>query len=162
MTFGTSEVLPALSSWFSPLLGKETYIKKNVETATATANKCLSWLEKHLLTRTYLVGERVTAADFYLAGIVSKGFTYVFDKEWRKNYPNFVRWWTTIANQPSWAGKNDLVEEAIKYTPPAMHQNHKKLLLLLLPLQRQRLQSQRMMKRRSKSQLQNQNTLLKN
>ncbi|KAF3925825.1 hypothetical protein ABW20_dc0102769 [Dactylellina cionopaga] len=119
MSFGTGEVLNALASWFRPILGQEPYNKKLVDASQATALTQIAVIDSHLLTRTYLVGERISAADFYLAGIVSKGFKYVFDAPFRKSYPNFSRWWATIANHTSYAGKFDFIEEAIKYTPPA-------------------------------------------
>ncbi|KAF3935699.1 hypothetical protein ABW19_dt0207869 [Dactylella cylindrospora] len=118
MSFGTCDVLPVIASWFRPLLGLEPYNKKNVENSTKTSLAVIGVIDSHLLTRTYLVGERPSAADFYLAGIVSKGWKYVFDAQFRKSYPNFTRWWATIANHPSWAGKFEFIEEAIKYTPP--------------------------------------------
>jgi len=119
LSFGTCEVIGALAGWFRPLAGLEAYNKKNVDASHATALIQLSILESHLLTRTYLVGERISAADFYLAGIVSKGFKYVFDTEFRAKYPNFARWWATISHHPSYVGANDFIDEAIKYTPPA-------------------------------------------
>ncbi|KAK6541654.1 hypothetical protein TWF694_007447 [Orbilia ellipsospora] len=119
MSFGTCDLLPQLSSWFRPLIGLDPYNKKNVDTAQATALAQLKYLDSHLLTRTFLVGQRISAADFYLAGIVSKGFKYVFDAPFRKSYPNFSRWWATVANQEVYAGKFDFIEEAVKYTPPA-------------------------------------------
>ncbi|EPS41194.1 hypothetical protein H072_4898 [Dactylellina haptotyla CBS 200.50] len=119
MSFGTSEVLNSLASWFRPLVGLDPYNKRNVDTAQATALAQIAMIDSHLLTRTYLVGERISAADFYLAGIVSKGFKNVFDAPFRTKYPNFTRWWATIANHTSYAGKFEFIEEAVKYTPPA-------------------------------------------
>jgi len=119
MSFGTSELLPHLSAWFGPLRGNGIYIKKNVDAAQVATEINIGVLEKHLHIHTYLVGERVSAGDFYLAGIVSKGFETVFDKAYRAAHPNFTRWYTTIVNQPSWVGSPQFVEEAIKYTPPA-------------------------------------------
>lgn len=119
MSFGTGEVINSLAGWFGPLVGRDSYNKKNVETAQASTLIKIGMIDSHLLTRTYLVGERISAADFYLAGIVSKGFNTVFDAPFRKSYPNFSRWWATIANHTSYAGKFEFIEEAIKYTPPA-------------------------------------------
>ncbi|KAK6362031.1 hypothetical protein TWF730_005734 [Orbilia blumenaviensis] len=119
MSFGTGEILNTLAAWFRPLLGLEQYNKKNVDTNQATALAQIAILESHLLTRTYLVGERISAADFFLAGIVHKGFKFVFDAPFRAKHPNFSRWYATIANHTSWVGKFEFIEEAIKYTPPA-------------------------------------------
>ncbi|KAJ6264790.1 hypothetical protein Dda_0942 [Drechslerella dactyloides] len=118
MSFGTAEVLPTIGNWFGPLTGQSPYNKKNVESAQATSLAQIKVIDQHLLTCTYLVGERISAADFFLAGIVSKGFKYVFDAPFRASYPNFSRWWATIANHTSYAGKFEFIKEAVKYTPP--------------------------------------------
>ncbi|EWC45095.1 hypothetical protein DRE_06234 [Drechslerella stenobrocha 248] len=119
MSFGTAEVLDSLFGWFGPLIGSSPYNKKNVETSRDLHLQQLAVVESHLLTSTYLVGERISAADFYFAGIVSKGFKYVYDATFRKEHPNFSRWWATIANHASYEGKFAFIDEAVKYTPPA-------------------------------------------
>ncbi|KAF1344338.1 eEF1-gamma domain-containing protein [Lizonia empirigonia] len=59
-------------------------------------------LEEHLLTHTYLVGERLTLADLFAASIVARGFQYFFDKKW---------------SYSAVAGKLEFIEEAIKNHP---------------------------------------------
>lgn len=121
MSFANSEVLTALGGWFRPLIGKDPYNKKNVEDSQKAALKAVGVLESHLLINTYLVGERVTLADLFTAGIVSRGFQFVFDKAWRAENPNVTRWFDTICNQPIYsavADKPNYIDEAIKYVPP--------------------------------------------
>ena len=73
------EVLPSIGNWFGPLVGRDPYNKKGVEASQARALKVLGVLEKHLLVRTFLVGERLTLADLFAANIVGRGFGHVCD-----------------------------------------------------------------------------------
>jgi elongation factor 1-gamma len=100
MSFFNSEVLPKLGAWFRPLVGKDAYNKKAVDEAEKAANAVISVVEAHLLNNTYLVGERITLADIFAAGLISRGFEYFFDKEWRQKNPNVSRWFETVYNQP--------------------------------------------------------------
>ena len=121
MSFANQEVLVPLAHWFRPLIGRDPYNKKAVEDAQKAAFKAVGVLEQHLLVNTFLVGERVTLADFYAASIIARGFEFVLDKKWRSENPNVTRWYETIYHQPIYsevAGEIKLVDEAIKYEPP--------------------------------------------
>ncbi|KAK3297055.1 uncharacterized protein B0H64DRAFT_391116 [Chaetomium fimeti] len=100
MSFFNSEVLPKLGGWFRPLLGKDPYNKKAVEESQKGALSVISVVEAHLRDNTYLVGERITLADVFAAGLISRGFEYFFDKEWRQKNPNVSRWYETVYKQP--------------------------------------------------------------
>jgi len=91
MSFFNSEVLSPLSAWYRPLLGQDPYNKKAVEDASKTAMKAISVVEEHLLHNTYLVGERITMADLFAAGIIARGFKFFFDKAWRTDNHNVSR-----------------------------------------------------------------------
>jgi len=83
--------------------------------------KAVHVLEQHLLVNTYLVGERLTLADLFVIGIVSRGFQYFFDKKWREENPNTTRWYETVYNQPIYsevAEPLSYIDEAIKNVPP--------------------------------------------
>ena len=121
MSFANSEILPALGTWFRPLIGRDPYNKKSVEDAIQRSNKTMHVLEQHLLVNTFLVGERITLADIFTAGIVGRGYQFVFDKKWRADFPNVTRWYETIYNQPVYSAvvdKLSFIDEAVKYTPP--------------------------------------------
>jgi elongation factor 1-gamma len=121
MSYSNSELLPNLSSWFRPLIGRDPYNKKNVEDAKKVTNEVVQVLESHFLVHTFLVGERITLADLFMASQASRGFQFVFDKDWRAEHPTFTRWYETVTNQPIWKAvveKPIMVEEAVKYTPP--------------------------------------------
>lgn len=121
MSFANTEILPPLGSWFRPLVGREAYNKKHIEESMHATLKALSVLEEHLLVNTYLVGERVTLADLFVAGLLYRGFQYLFDKKWRAENPNVTRWYETIVNQPMYsavAEKLPFIETAIPNHPP--------------------------------------------
>ncbi len=121
MSFSNSEVLPTLSGWFRPLIGRDPYNKKSVDDSKAAALKVLQVLEQHFLIHTFLVGERLTLADLFTASQIARGFQYTLDKAWRSENPNVTRWYETITNQPIWKAIIEqpiMVEEAVKYTPP--------------------------------------------
>jgi len=129
MSFANSEVLPTLGGWFRPILGRDPYNKKNVEDSQKAALKAIHVLEEHLLTHTYLVAERLTLADLFVASIVARGYQYFFDKHWRDNNPNTTRWYETIANQSSYssvAGKLEFISEALKNVAPKKEGGEKK------------------------------------
>lgn len=128
MSFANHEVLPALGGWFRPLIGRDPYNKKSADEASKKALKAVSVLNDHLLVHTYLVGERVTLADLFTAGIISRGFQYFFDKQWRQENPNVTRWYETVCNQPIYsavAGKLEFIDEAIKNQPPKTDKQEK-------------------------------------
>ena len=129
MSYFNHEVLPSLGGWFRPLVGRDPYNKKNVEDSQKAALLAVSAVEDHLLNNTYLSGERITLADLFAAGIISRGFQYVFDKAWREKNPNVTRWYETVYNQPIYSAvvpKLAFIDEAIKYTPPKKQEQPKK------------------------------------
>lgn len=128
MSFANQEVLPALGGWFRPLIGRDPYNKKNVDEASKNALKAVSVLNEHLLVHTYLVGERITLADLFTAGVIARGFQFFFDKQWREENPNVTRWYETVCNQPIYsdiAGKLNFIDEAIKNQPPKTEKQEK-------------------------------------
>jgi len=121
MSFSNSHILPNIGDWFKPLLGSAPYNKKIVETAQTATLKALDVLEEHLHSNTFLVGERLTLADLYVTGQLTRGFDYLFDAKFREKYPALVRWHATVYHQPIYsavASEYKLIDEAIKYTPP--------------------------------------------
>jgi len=121
LSFANSEILTPLGGWFRPLIGRDTYNKKNVEDSQKAALKAVHVLEEHLLTHTYLVSERLTLADIFVASIIARGFEYFFDKKWRSENPNTTRWYETVTHLPSYvevAGEVKFIDEAIKNVAP--------------------------------------------
>ncbi|CAI4210351.1 unnamed protein product [Parascedosporium putredinis] len=96
----TKQDYASILKWLTFFNMEEPYNKKSVEESSKKALAAISVVEQHLLHNTYLVGERITLADFFSAGLISRGFQFFFDKAWREQYPAVSRWFTTIAAQP--------------------------------------------------------------
>jgi len=77
MSFANSDVISNMAKWYLPLLGREAYIKKNIDAAIISVKKMLSVFEEHLLHHTFLVTEKLTLADIFAAGIVGRGYELV-------------------------------------------------------------------------------------
>jgi elongation factor 1-gamma len=98
--FADSEILPSYCTWLFPCLGIMQYNKQNTERAKEDIKAALAVLNTHLLTRTYLVGERISLADITVACYLVELYRLVFDAEFRKPFPNVNRWFNTLINQP--------------------------------------------------------------
>ncbi|KAL8772586.1 MAG: hypothetical protein Q9209_002247 [Squamulea sp. 1 TL-2023] len=128
MSFANTEVLPGLAGWFRPCIGRDPFNKKSVEDSKKAGLAAVKVLEEHLWVNTFLVGERLSLADLFAAGIVARGFQYFFDKKWRAENPNVTRWYETVCNQPMYsevAGKLSFIDEAIKEIPPKKEKEDK-------------------------------------
>lgn len=121
MSFANHEIVPKLGGYFRPIIGRDPYNKKNVEDSMKGAYQTVDVLEKHLLVNTFLVGERITLADFFAVSVVARGFQYLFGKTWRQENPNVTRWYETVYNQPAYAAvaeKITFIDEPLKNQPP--------------------------------------------
>ncbi|KAF2665513.1 putative elongation factor 1-gamma 2 [Microthyrium microscopicum] len=119
MSFANSEILGNLAQWFAPLAGKAFYNKKQVDDAQKATLARIKVLEDYLLVNTYLVGERLTLADIFVATLMLRGFQNVFDKKFREEHVSFTRWYETVTKQPIYTQPSaTFIDEAIKYTPP--------------------------------------------
>lgn len=128
LSYTNFEVLPHFGGWYRPLLGLDNYNKKAVDDASKTALKNVGVLETHLTANTYLVGDRVTLADFFAASLLTRAFATVLDKEWRGKNPAVTRWYNTIIDQPAFKAVHPnpvFAEEIIKYTPPKKEEKPK-------------------------------------
>ena len=55
--------------------------------------------DNHLKTSRYLVGDRLTIADFFMVGMLYGGFM-VFHKVLHTEYPSLTRWYYEVYNEP--------------------------------------------------------------
>lgn len=118
MDFADGVVLPTSSRLVFPLLGIMPLNKQVADSSKEELTSTLHFLDEYLLTRTYLVGERVTLADIVLALTMLDLYTHVLDTTFRKPYVNVNRWFTTIVNQPevkTVIGDFQLCEKATEY-----------------------------------------------
>lgn len=94
-----NEVVRVMNPWIYPLLGYMPFNAAEVKAASAEAHKVLSVLDRILLLRTFLVGQRVTLADIIMACSVLPAFQMVLDAGERAKYVNLTRWFTTLVAQ---------------------------------------------------------------
>jgi len=94
------EFLPHVLAWTLPALSALQYDKNQVETSKKELLRLLGILNEYLLTRTYLVGERISLADVALVLDLLPAYQYVLEPDLRRPYINVSRWLTTLINQP--------------------------------------------------------------
>ncbi|KRX65503.1 Elongation factor 1-gamma, partial [Trichinella sp. T9] len=108
-----SKILAPILSWVIPCLSAESYNNVYVNEAKAESLDAMGWLNEQLLSKTFLVGERISVVDIILACNVLPAYQHVvsnslfkekrmivFDERVRKLYANVTRWFLTIINQP--------------------------------------------------------------
>merc|ERR1719394_1571325 len=101
MCMADNEILPAACTWVFPTMGIMQYNKTATERAKEDIKAALKTLNDHLLTRTFLVGERLSLADIAVACTMISLYTQVLDVEFRKPFVNVTRWFNTVVNQPN-------------------------------------------------------------
>merc|ERR1711942_266451 len=101
MCMADNEILPASCTWVFPTLGIMQFNKTATERAKEDVKSALKTLNDHLLTRTFLVGERLTLADIAVACTMLSLYKQVLDPAFRKPFTNVTRWFTTVINQPN-------------------------------------------------------------
>ncbi|KAI6218653.1 Isoleucyl-tRNA synthetase [Aphelenchoides fujianensis] len=95
-----SELLPNVLASVLPSLSYAHLDQDAVEHAKKELLAQLQQFDKLLLTRTFLVGERLSAADVSVALSLVPAFKSVLDSKARKNLENLTHWFTTVIDQP--------------------------------------------------------------
>ncbi|XP_050406050.1 elongation factor 1-gamma [Patella vulgata] len=99
INFGDNEVLPNACTWVFPCLGLVQFNKQETEKAKQNIKKALGVLNERLLTRTYLVGDRISQADISVACNLLMLYQYVLEPAFRNDFQNVNRWFKTLINQ---------------------------------------------------------------
>ncbi|XP_050425465.1 elongation factor 1-gamma [Adelges cooleyi] len=100
ISFADNEILPASYAWVYPSLSVAQFNKLAVDRAIEDVKAILTYLDNYLLTKTYLVGERISLADITVACSLIQLYQHVLNPDFRKSYTNVNRWFDTIVNQP--------------------------------------------------------------
>merc|ERR1711931_124942 len=101
MCMADNEILPAACTWVFPTMGIMQFNKNATERAKEDVKVALKTLNDHLLTRTFLVGERLSLADIAVACTMLSLYKQVLDPAFRKPFVDVTRWFTTVINQPN-------------------------------------------------------------
>lgn len=123
--FAAQEVELPATLWVYPVFGYLPHNQAVTEKAKADLAAALTTLDKHLADKTYLVGEKVTLADITVASALVYPYKIVMSPEYRAQFPNVLRWFMTIVNQPHFkdvAGEVVLAEKELvpSGAPPAL------------------------------------------
>jgi elongation factor 1-gamma len=98
--FSANEVELPGAVWVYPILGLIPNNNNATQKAKGDIRKSLEILNKHFLTRTFLVGNRLSLADIVLAVAFVHLYQKVLDNGFRKPFVNVNRWFLTCVNQP--------------------------------------------------------------
>jgi len=86
-------------SWWHGATNKIPFHEEVYKKSKNDVSAVLKMLNKHLLSRTYLVGEYVTLADIIVVSTLVYPFKFVCEKSYLKEYGNVLRWFLTCVNQ---------------------------------------------------------------
>ncbi|KAH9426785.1 Translation elongation factor [Dermatophagoides pteronyssinus] len=98
VSFSSTDLWPAVFAWVLPATGCSNS-KQTLEPAKNQVKNLLKMLNDYLLTRTYLVGERITLADICMAVTLLPLYRYVLEPSIRDQYGNVNRYFMTLINQ---------------------------------------------------------------
>jgi len=90
--YALNEVRPAVYSWVTESKG---FQRSKIETSAI-----MTRLNECLLTRTYLVGDRLSCADISMVVMLLPAAQTVMDKNAMASYRNVFRWLKTCLGQP--------------------------------------------------------------
>ncbi len=74
--------------------------------AVEGVRRAFGTLERHLTSRTYLVGDKVTLADIVVVSSLVYAFKFLLDPAFRAPFPAVTRWFVTCVNQPQFKVRN--------------------------------------------------------
>lgn len=128
VSYADNDILPAALAWVLPATGLSNQ-KQTLEAAKTEAKNSLKLINDFLLTRTYLVGEKITLADITVAVSVLPLYQYVLEPSVRNAYGNVNRWFTTLINQKEFSavlGKVELCSAVKQLAAPAANKDQGK------------------------------------
>ncbi|WVQ94239.1 hypothetical protein IAU59_001317 [Kwoniella sp. CBS 9459] len=110
------------------LSGKYPYTKPAFQTIQDKITSRLTVIDNILVKKTFLVGERITLADIFIATALTNLFTSNYDALLRAKIPNVVRFVETIINHPKLLdifANTEFIEKAPTPAQPAKEQKPK-------------------------------------
>jgi len=126
--FTVTEIDLPSAAWLYPIFGYLPLNKAATDKGKADIRNVLDLLNHYLLTRTFLVGQRLTLADIVVATSLLRLYQNVLDPNFRKSFANVTRWFTTVVNQPQVKevlGSVTLAEKMAVAKPPAAEEKPK-------------------------------------
>ncbi|KAF7487578.1 Elongation factor 1-gamma [Sarcoptes scabiei] len=102
LCWAQTDLWPSVFAWILPALGLSNQ-KQTMEPAKNDVKNQLKLLNKHLLTKTFLVGERITLADVAVGVTLLPLYQHVLEQSLRDEYQNVTRYFLTLINQKNFA-----------------------------------------------------------
>ena len=99
MSFANSDFLLSIGGCILPLIGRVPFIRLNSSDSLIALHQHCKLTDDHLRTNRYLVGERATIADIFVAATLI-GAYMVLHKMVQPKYPFMTRWFYEIYNMP--------------------------------------------------------------
>ena len=121
-----AELLPNVLAVVLPSLSYAHVDADTLEHARRELHAQLAHFDRHLLTRTFLVGERLSAADVSVALNLVAAFRHVLDTKARKQLVNVTRWFNTVIGASlvrAVVGDVKLADEAAVFSTDAYKKN---------------------------------------
>merc|ERR1712038_514021 len=128
ISFAENVICPAASAWVFPTLGAMPNNKGAVAEGKKACLAALDYLNSSLADKTFLVGDRPSAADAAVVASLNLAFKQVLAEEYRKNIPHVIRWFQTCVNQPEFSsfGKTALCAKEAAFDAKTFGELNKK------------------------------------
>jgi len=126
--FAENVVTPAAAAWVYPTLGAMPNNKGAINEGKKLTLAALAYLNTVLASKTYLLGERPTAADAAVVASLVLAFKQVLAENYRKDIPHVVRWFQTCVHQPAFSsfGQVDLCAKEAQFDGKVFGELNKK------------------------------------
>lgn len=100
LSFVNCEMLTTIASIFKPLKSQRNLDEGDILEKLKYLNQLDGILELHLAENEYLVGGRLTFADYFAAGLLVRGFNYLYGEKWREDHPHIMNWFLKLVESP--------------------------------------------------------------
>lgn len=110
MSFFNSEIIVPLVEQYLPLAGIRPYDESAIANFEKMSEAAIAVVEDELNGKRFLVGDSVSLADYFCAGIISLGFQFFYGKDWRARHPNVVRWYAGVVELEAYEAVTDKVD----------------------------------------------------
>ncbi|PTU25423.1 hypothetical protein P175DRAFT_0429094 [Aspergillus ochraceoroseus IBT 24754] len=99
MSFANSDLFLAVGGVFLPLIGQRQIIRQDADDSLRFMLHRCQHLEHRLQSWQYLVGERITVADFFTASMLMGAYA-AFRGEMEERFPAVTRWYDEVFSVP--------------------------------------------------------------
>ncbi|RDW62910.1 glutathione S-transferase family protein [Aspergillus mulundensis] len=95
MSFANSDLFPAVGGVFLPRIGRRQIIRQDDEDSLRAMLQRCKYIDEHLKTSRFLVGDTVTIADFFTTSLLMGAFA-AFRKTMEDRFQTLCRWYDEV------------------------------------------------------------------